>query len=214
MTSLPRQVAICFTGIIAAGLNGCVLDVDSVPEMPYHPRHTAPQQAPAEEPVQTTTWENSPEPSSFITPPAPAAAVNQPAPSPAAPATTPTKEPAPTTRSDSIPEPTTVAQPAPVTAAEPQPTAPLPTVINLSTPPATSDAPTSTPAPAPSTDLKQVTNTGPIPTAARVEGDPTRVWNPLDPSKKIRIINPKTNQPYPSGKKLKVRGTNFQFYVP
>ncbi len=86
-------------------------------------------------------------------------------------------------------------------------------MVSLATPP-----PTETPAPAantaPATDPKLITNTGPIPTAARVEGDPTRVWNPLDPSKKIRIINPKTNQPYPSGKKLKVRGTNFQFYVP
>ena len=73
---------------------------------------------------------------------------------------------------------------------------------------------TPAPAPAPAKDLQSITNTGPIPTAMPVEGDPTRVWNPLDPKKTIRIINPKTNQPYPSGKKLKVRNTNYFFYVP
>jgi hypothetical protein len=62
-------------------------------------------------------------------------------------------------------------------------------------------------------DLSQITNTGPIPVATRVPGDPTRVYNPLNPSKTIRVVD-KDGKPYPSGKKLKVRGTNFMFYVP
>lgn len=49
--------------------------------------------------------------------------------------------------------------------------------------------------------------------ATRVEGDPTRVYNPLDPSLTIRVTD-KNGKPYPSGKKLKVRGTNFLFIVP
>ena len=62
-------------------------------------------------------------------------------------------------------------------------------------------------------NLSSITNQGPIPVATRVEGDPTRVYNPLDPSKTIRVID-KNGNPHPSGKLLKVRGTNFQFYVP
>ncbi len=63
------------------------------------------------------------------------------------------------------------------------------------------------------TDPKSITNQGPIPVATRVEGDPTRVYNPLDPSKTIRVVD-RNGKPYPSGKELKVRGTNFHFYVP
>ncbi|MDO5450562.1 MAG: hypothetical protein Q4F30_06705 [Akkermansia sp.] len=80
--------------------------------------------------------------------------------------------------------------------------------------------PKAAPAPAPVNDpapepAKKITNEGgKIPTAMRVEGDPTRVYNPLDPSKTIRIIDKKTGQPYPSGKELKVRNTDYHFYVP
>lgn len=82
--------------------------------------------------------------------------------------------------------------------------------------------PTAAPKPTPQVDLatryrtdpKSITNQGPIPVATRVEGDPTRVYNPLDPSKTIRVIDPRTGQPYPSGHELKVRGTNYHFYVP
>ena len=201
-----KYLTALLTTVLSAGLSSCVLESDPVPEMPYRPRRVAPKPQ-AETPVQTTTWETAPAPSNFISG----------APSPA---------PAP------IPDPVAVATPKPVAAPTPAPApapAPIPTPapepeVKPITPlevspfvaePTPAPAPTAAPAPsAASTDLKSITNTGPIPTAARVEGDPTRVWNPLDPSKKIRIINPKTNQPYPSGKKLKVRGTNFQFYVP
>ena len=63
------------------------------------------------------------------------------------------------------------------------------------------------------TALSQITTTGPIPVAMRVPGDPTRVYNPLNPNKTIRVVD-KDGKPFPSGKKLKVRGTNFMFYVP
>lgn len=169
-----------------------------VPEMPYRPRPQRVTAAntpatPAEQP-QTTTWENTPVATSYI--------------SDAPRQTTPVQAPAP------IPDPVAAAptpapSPAPVSV---QPITPLESspLLPASNPTAAASTPQSTDA----QDLKNITNTGPIPTAMPVEGDPTRVWNPLDPSKKIRIINPKTNQPYPSGKKLKVRGTNFQFIVP
>ena len=83
-----------------------------------------------------------------------------------------------------------------------------PPVVSTVTPPTPSGA-TTTP-----TDPKLITNTGPIPVATRVEGDPIRVYNPLDPTKTIRIIDPKTGKVHPSGKVLKVKGTNFKFIVP
>lgn len=64
------------------------------------------------------------------------------------------------------------------------------------------------------TSLKDITNeNGYIPTAKPVPGDPTRVYNPLVPSKTIRILD-KNGNPHPAGTKLKVKGTNYMFYVP
>ena len=197
--------------LLAVGMGSCIMDPDPLPEMPYRPRkvtETAPK--PTEQPAETTSWEEAPAADGFITPPAvqPAPrAQKQPSETKLEKTVVPVPEPTPQT----IPDPTkSESEPA----TEPQ-------VIKLPVEPTTTqttETKAETPPPAAATasmeDLQQITNTGPIPTAARVEGDPTRVWNPLDPSKKIRIINPKTNQPYPSGKKLKVRGTNFQFYVP
>lgn len=181
------------TTAITAGLTSCIWETDPVPEIPYRPQPvlvqvTEPQQT--EQPTQpVTTWETAPAPASHITPsPAPASK----------PASTAVQA-----KPDSSSQPAAAVQPVPP---------PVPETSTYSAPAAPSAPPAASPSPAP--DLKLITNDGPIPTAARVEGDPTRVWNPLDPSKTIRIINPKTNQPYPSGKKLKVRGTNYQFIVP
>ncbi len=74
-------------------------------------------------------------------------------------------------------------------------------------------APAATATSSQATDMSKITNTGPIPVATRVPGDPTRVYNPLNPSKTIRVVD-KNGVPFPSGKELKVRGTNFHFYVP
>ena len=212
MTMNTHTLAAIAAVLMSAGLSSCVLDPDPVPEMPYLPRTDA---SPREEPVQTTTWETAPQATNFITPapvtPAPAA------PAPAAPKAPATPTPTKATKA-SLPDlPEQKEKPAPVV----QPIKPLeispltePTPAAPAAPaaPATPTAPAA--APSGTGSLKDITNDGPIPTAMRVEGDPIRVWNPVDPSKKLRIVNPKTNQPYPSGKKLKVPGTNFQFYVP
>ncbi|MGN0865989.1 MAG: hypothetical protein ACI4P8_07585 [Akkermansia sp.] len=107
------------------------------------------------------------------------------------------------------PKPPVSAAPAPVSVAQapktPAPSTPAPKAAGAPAAPAAAYAA--------GTDLKSITNQGPIPVATRVEGDPTRVYNPLDPSKTIRVTD-KNGQPYPSGKELKVRGTNFHFRVP
>ena len=184
----------------------------AIPEMPYRPRTdtVAEQEEPQQQTEQEDTWNTYFSNSEQI-----------PDSQPKAPDPKPIAEKSITAKSAPIPEP--IVTPAPEKKAEPiKPIRPLEESPITAPAPSEPKAPESvvtptTPPASPSTsaaDLKNITNNGPIPTAARVEGDPTRVWNPLDPSKKIRIINPKTNQPYPSGKKLKVRGTNFQFYVP
>ena len=223
MKMMAKTLPTLLAASLTLTLVSCQMDptLARVPEMPYRPRAVpAPVQ---EEPVQTTTWETAPEPSSFISYAEPAAPRTEaPIPTPApvqAAAPKPVAAPQPAAPAKPV---AAVPEPAPYTpppAPEPKPAAVQPIQpLEISPIAAAPAAPSPAPAPAqtvPSAkDLKAITNTGPIPTAARVEGDPTRVWNPLDPSKKIRIINPKTNQPYPSGKKLKVRGTNFQFYVP
>lgn len=195
------------------GLSSCILNTNPVPEMPYRPRRVVVRTQPQQEeptPEPTTTWETAPTPSSHITETLaermPTAVETKPVP----PLPEPPPEPKP------APEPEKPAAPA----LEPTPAKPI-TPLEITPPtPAPAPAPSAAPAApalnsaASDADLKNITNTGPIPTAMPVDGDPTRVWNPLDPSKKIRIIDPKTNQPYPSGKKLKVRKTNFYFYVP
>ncbi len=104
-------------------------------------------------------------------------------------------------------QPLDLTLPPPI-APRPEPPKPVAPVANPAPKPTASPTPASQP-----TDLKKITNDGPIPVATRVEGDPTRVYNPLDPSKTIRIID-KNGNVFPSGKKLKVRGTNYHFYVP
>ena len=167
-------------------------------------------------PTSATPAPATPQPAPVPAPVAQPAATPAPAPV-AAPATT---KPLDLTKPAVTPTPEP-AKPAPVAAPTPAP-APKPVV----TPPAPTPAPAPAPAPAAAAkpavsasaaaagaDPKTITNQGPIPVATRVEGDPTRVYNPLDPSKTIRVTD-KTGKPYPSGKELKVRGTNFHFYVP
>lgn len=196
--------------LISAGvlLSSCVYYTPTVPDMPYG--EVANRQYP-------DTW--------VVTPPAtPNPAVN------AAPGLTPlpssssTGAPIPAPRPTATPAAASI--PAPVTPTIPslKPATPVSTTITSGangklTPtvakpaaPASAAAPTSM-AQRLATDPKSITNQGPIPVATRVEGDPTRVYNPLDPSKTIRVVD-KNGKPYPSGKELKVRGTNFHFYVP
>ena len=196
--------------LISAGvlLSSCVYYTPTVPDMPYG--EVANRQYP-------DTW--------VVTPPAtPNPAVN------AAPGLTPlpsslsTGAPIPAPRPTATPAAASI--PAPVTPTIPslKPATPVSTTITsgangkLTPTVAKTAAPTSAAAPTSmaqrlATDPKSITNQGPIPVATRVEGDPTRVYNPLDPSKTIRVVD-KNGKPYPSGKELKVRGTNFHFYVP
>ena len=203
-----HHTALVTTLATAAALSSCVLQTNPVPEMPYRPRPVViATPRPAETPAQTTTWEAAPNPGTHITE---ALAERMPDNTATEKKTEPPlPEPPPEPKSEpaAAPEPPAVTPPASITPLEMTP-------FTTSTPAAPTNPAAAAAAATTATDLKLITNDGPIPTAARVEGDPTRVWNPLDPSKKIRIINPKTNQPYPSGKKLKVRGTNYQFYVP
>jgi hypothetical protein len=115
-----------------------------------------------------------------------------------------------------VPAPAPKPTPAPQPKAKPAEATLTPIVTKATVPPqpTASAKPASTASTAnQAVDLSQITNTGPIPVATRVPGDPTRVYNPLNPSKTIRVVD-KDGKPYPSGKKLKVRGTNFMFYVP
>lgn len=196
--------------LISAGvlLSSCVYYTPTVPDMPYG--EVTNRQYP-------DTW--------VVTPPAtPNPDVNAVpglAPLPSSPSMgAPIPVPRPTVA------PAAASVPAPVTPTIPslKPTTPVSTTITsgangkLTPAVAKPAAPTSAASPTSmaqrlATDPKSITNQGPIPVATRVEGDPTRVYNPLDPSKTIRVVD-KNGKPYPSGKELKVRGTNFHFYVP
>lgn len=206
---------------LGAALSSCVYYPHPVPEMPYHPTYRAtpravappqpaaaePEAAPAMAPAPAVAPKPAPAPSIKPDPfPAPAKIDPLPAPKPnpkAAPA--PKQEPAPIVRkvSTAITKPSMANDDFPAPAL--QPAAPAPIAL----PP----APAPVKKPAPAADSSKITNDGPIPVATRVEGDPTRVYNPLDPSKTIRIID-KNGNVFPSGKELKVRGTNYHFYVP
>lgn len=212
-------------------LTSCVYYSRPVPEMPYVPRQARPQapSAPAEETPSASVsapWVVTPPPatSSAAGHSASTAPIPEPKqlPSPVAPATRTAEKPASPLPPASVarPKQAPAASTAPVSApASGVSTQPLDLTQPGKITPAAAE-PTPTPKPAASsasgalpTDLKKITNDGPIPVATRVEGDPTRVYNPLDPSKTIRIID-KNGNVFPSGKKLKVRGTNYHFYVP
>lgn len=198
----------CLALAFATALSSCIVQTDPVPEMPYRPRAVRKPTVHTEQaPIPTTTWETAPTPSGFITSPVQS-----------------TETPSQTDNAQQylppLPDPPPDPEPTPEPGSQPESTqAPVIKPLELET--LTPSSASSAVAPSPTIssgitdeELKNITNTGPIPTAMLVDGDPTRVWNPLDPNKKIRIIDPKTNQPYPSGKKLKVRKTNFYFYVP
>ncbi|MBR5887853.1 MAG: hypothetical protein IKZ07_06555 [Akkermansia sp.] len=214
--------------VLGCTLSSCVYHSNPVPEMPYTRRPQQHVQTQAPIMVQTP----APRPGTW------APAVQQPVAPGYTAVLTPTLQPAPVARPAAQPVPTVYpTTPAPKPAA-PKPTTPKPAtgshITQGYTPPApvVEPAPAPTPAPAvqppvvttvtpptpdgaePPTDPKLITNTGPIPVATKVEGDPIRVYNPLDPTKTIRIIDPKTGKTHPSGKVLKVKGTNFKFIVP
>ncbi len=188
-------------------LPSCIYYENPVPEMPYTPHQPNPtltQDAYTAATQAEGTW--------MVTPPqpiAPNSVIPDPAVGMALPhtAAAPAPAPAPTV---TPPKPATTITQAPITMNPP--------VVNTPKP-ADTAKPASTAKPAPSNrasakSLKDITNDGPIPVATPVPGKPGLVYNPLQPDLTISIINPKTHQPYPSGKILKVAGTSFFFYVP
>ncbi len=200
---------LCTLALTSSVLSSCIYYTQPMPEMPYQPYRPNPAAAQANTAAYAAAsqyegaWYTTPAGTLPTATPLSGAAIPPPtaAPQPSArPATISVAPPKPAT-STAITQPQLKpVTPKPAVAATPKPAPPAPT-------PAT-PAPT-----AAAKDPKTITNTGPIPVATPVPGDPTRVYNPLDSSKTIRITD-KNGKVYPSGKELKVRGTNFHFYVP
>lgn len=197
--------------VTGVGLGSCVgVQRVNLPDMPYRkpiqrttlPPNTAPVTPPVLPTAPTGAGSGAAIPAPKVTPP--------PAPKPAT--HTPTTAPKPATPAQpKLPKPEQPKLPTPTV-----PTAPAvtPSTPNITTPPAPTVSPTPTPAPTPAAPAKKITNEGgKIPVAVQVEGDPTRVYNPLDPSRKLRIIDKNGNR-VSSGKKMKVPGTDFIFIVP
>ena len=184
------------TSLAGCVLSSCVYYTPTVPDMPY--------QGTAGRTAYPDTWMTT-QPTGIEQAPIPDPVTSQPITTSAANAPLDlTKPVAPGTMKLTTPAPQPKATPAPVKKAEPA----LEPIVSTA-----SSTPKPAAAASTATDLSQITNTGPIPVAMRVPGDPTRVYNPLNPNKTIRVVD-KDGKPFPSGKKLKVRGTNFRFYVP
>ena len=191
--STRQQLLMSLTACL---LSSCVIYTPTVPDMPY--------QGTAGRTTYPDTWMTT-QPTGIEQAPIPEPVTSQPI--PPTPANAPldlTKPIAPGTMKLTTPAPQPKVTPAPVKKAEPA----LEPIVSTA-----SSTPKPAAAASTATDLSQITNTGPIPVAMRVPGDPTRVYNPLNPNKTIRVVD-KDGKPFPSGKKLKVRGTNFMFYVP
>ena len=185
--STRQQLLMSLTACL---LSSCVIYTPTVPDMPY--------QGTAGRTTYPDTWMTT-QPTGIEQAPIPEPVTRQPiTPTPANAPLDLTKPIAPGTMKLTTPAPEPKVTPTLVKKAEPA----LDPIVSK---PAAEVPKT--------TDLSQITNTGPIPVAMRVPGDPTRVYNPLNPNKTIRVVD-KDGKPFPSGKKLKVRGTNFMFYVP
>lgn len=188
--------------LVCSALSSCVYYTPTVPDMPY--------QGSAGRTTYPDTWVTT-QPAGIQQAPIPDPVASQPISQPANAPLDLTRPIVPGTQSMApIPAPRPAAEPA-----KPKAAASALTPIVTKSAPAAKPATAAKPAAAASaaTDMSKITNTGPIPVATRVPGDPTRVYNPLNPSKTIRVVD-KNGKPYPSGKELKVRGTNFHFYVP
>ncbi|MFI3243884.1 MAG: hypothetical protein R3Y56_06490 [Akkermansia sp.] len=163
-----------------------------VPDMPYRPaakQPPTPATAPSQGEPTTISDDQLLPPINSITPTTPAASAPIPAPAPA-PVSTPSYGSAliPTT------PPAVSAPKGPVVSSTGY--APTPQVPSI---------PTAAPTPPP---------TSSTPVATRVAGDPHRVYNPWNPNQRIRITDPKTGLPFPSGKVLGIPGSTNKFIVP
>lgn len=168
---------------------------------------TAPSSTPGTAPAATAV------PGAVVQPVTPAVQAPQPSvrtsPAPAPTTITTTKvQPviAPRTQSTTSPKVTPAAPKT--TSAASKVTTPKP--VSTTPAPASSATPAPKPAPAAKPAVKAA-DTPPV--ASRVPGDPFRVYNPYEPSKTI-LIKGANGQPFPSGKKLKIQGTDKYFIVP
>ncbi len=197
--------------LASSALSSCIYYSQPMPEMPYRPYRPTPAMDQANSAAFAAasqyegSWYTTPPttlptatPYSGASIPPPSAVVQTPPAAPASPSTT-----------AALPKPAPAKPSSAITQPQLKPVTPKPVAAK----PATPAPKPAAPAPAAPKDPKSITNTGPIPVATPVPGDPTRVYNPLDSSKTIRITD-KNGKIYPSGKELKVRGTNFHFYVP
>ncbi len=191
-------------------LSSCIYYSQPMPEMPYQPFRPNPAAEQAGNAAYAAAsqyegaWFTSQPTSLAPAAPAPYGEATIPVPA-VTPAPTPLPKPAETPKPAQVKSPTTITQPPA------KPVTPKPATPELK--PAAPASKPAAPAPSAAKDPRTITNNGPIPVATPVPGDPTRVYNPLDSSKTIRITD-KNGKIYPSGKELKVRGTNFHFYVP
>lgn len=179
-------------------LNSCVYVDQMIPDMPYRgkpakvePKTTVPPVSPA------TPASVAPAPGAAHATPSPAVTPPSVAPVPTKPSTHVTQPQPPkpaTTKPASSPKPVTT--PKPTETAKPQ-----------NKPSLLPDTPTHKPAD------ESSTSTGTLPVAKEVPGDPTRVYNPYNPSRTIRILD-KNGKRWPSGKRLKIKNQDKYFLVP
>lgn len=199
MKKSPRRLL--FLSLTGCMLSSCVYVTQSVPDMPYEGTAGRTQYPDTWVVTQPTGINYAPIPDPTPTPTTPTATPIPAAPNSPLDLTQPLTPVATRITPKPVATPKLTPTPAPVET-KPAPKAEVPALRPLPTTTETKPV-----------DMSQITNTGPIPVATRVPGDPTRVYNPLNPSKTIRVVD-KNGNPYPSGKELKVRGTNFHFYVP
>lgn len=128
---------------------------------------------------------------------------------------TPTVSPAPS--SATIPAPTPVSPTTPTygsalltPASTPTPAASPSYAPVPSTPTPAYTPPVATPTPAAVSPAASSS----VPVAQRVTGDPHRVINPWNPNQRIKITDPKTGLPFPSGKVLGIPNSDKKFMVP
>lgn len=177
---------------LVSALSSCVYFTQDVPDKPYKgrpPKLTAPPVAtPAATPTATLGSEQMPQSGA---------------------ASHPEVKPTPQPRSDAQPssKPSShITQPghATVKPSEPKVQTPTQPKAEPKKPSLLPDTPPAKPA---------TTSSDDIPVAKEVPGDPTRVYNPYNPSRTIRILD-KNGKRWPSGKRLKIKGQDKYFLVP
>ncbi len=201
-----KAISITLASTLILGLASCSGHRGTaVPDMPYRPAANTPAPATTEngEPSTISDDQLLP-PLGCITPTTtPTPAVSAPIPAPT-PSPSPAAASTPSYGSALIPS-------SPMPVATPTPAAPTgPTLSSANTSgyapiPQVPSAPAAAPAPQP---------TSSTPVATRVAGDPHRVHNPWNPNQRIRITDPKTGLPFPSGKVLGIPGSDKKFIVP